>query len=118
MYCPLHVQMILVSGNLDGDISKGKITYLAGHDYSTSVPISSNAQTNGARFLLNGLFASDCPSCGYIDPSIDSECDGVPDDLDNCYNAYNPDQSDSDSPGGRPLDGATRPRGAGLRLHI
>ncbi len=65
---PLGTRMIWLTGNIDGDPAKGKISYLAGHSYTTAVPISTNPQTNGVRLFLNGLyetpglFASDQPA--------------------------------------------------------
>ncbi len=38
----------------------GKISYLAGHKYSTNTPISSNLDSQGTRFFLNALFEADC----------------------------------------------------------
>jgi hypothetical protein len=38
----------------------GKISYLGGHAFSTSVPMSANATTQGARLFLNALFEADC----------------------------------------------------------
>lgn len=43
---------------LDGDNDNGRVTYLAGHDYSVALPITSNPQTNGVRLFLNSLFES------------------------------------------------------------
>jgi uncharacterized repeat protein (TIGR01451 family) len=53
---PLGSRMVWLTGYIDGDTNKGKISYLTGHDYSTALPISSNPQTNGVRFFLNGLY--------------------------------------------------------------
>jgi MYXO-CTERM domain-containing protein/uncharacterized repeat protein (TIGR01451 family) len=38
----------------------GKISYLGGHKYSVSVPISQNPDTNGTRLFLNSLFEASC----------------------------------------------------------
>ena len=51
---------MLLTGRLDGDNQNGRVTYLAGHDYSVSLPITSNPQTNGVRLMLDSLFESDC----------------------------------------------------------
>ena len=59
---PLLERMVLLSGSMDGDAHNGKVTYLAGHDYSTALPISSNPQTNGTRLFLNSLFEALCAS--------------------------------------------------------
>jgi uncharacterized repeat protein (TIGR01451 family) len=55
-------RVIWLRGPLDGDVNKGMVSYLAGHDYTTAVPITANPLTNGARFALNGLFDSPCSS--------------------------------------------------------
>ncbi|MGZ5968263.1 MAG: DUF11 domain-containing protein, partial [Polyangiales bacterium] len=49
-----------LTGFVDGDSTKGKVSYLAGHNYSTATPISLNAQTNGVRLFLDSLFESGC----------------------------------------------------------
>ncbi len=53
-------RIVLLAGRLDGDPLTGKVTYLAGHDYSTQLPIATNPQTNGVRMLLNAIFDADC----------------------------------------------------------
>ncbi|MDD9942454.1 MAG: hypothetical protein OXU20_15555 [Myxococcales bacterium] len=68
---------VWVTGHLDGDCSitsevcdpggvdghaQGKVSYLGGQDYSTTLPISSNSETNGVRLFLNSLFDADCSS--------------------------------------------------------
>ena len=57
---PLSSRIVLMTGNLDGVGTNGRITYLAGHDYSLDLPISANPKTNGVRLLLNALLASVC----------------------------------------------------------
>jgi uncharacterized repeat protein (TIGR01451 family) len=52
----LGTRMAWLTGHIDGDVNKGKISYLAGHNYSTTLPISTNPQTNGVRLFLNGLY--------------------------------------------------------------
>ncbi len=49
-------RMNWLTGYTDGNTSKGKVSFLGGHSYSTSLPISTNARTNGVRLFLNGLF--------------------------------------------------------------
>ena len=49
-------RMIWLTGRIDGDLNKGKISYLAGHQYSTALPISTNPLTNGTRLFLDGLY--------------------------------------------------------------
>ncbi|MBU1534771.1 hypothetical protein KKF84_05590 [Myxococcota bacterium] len=50
--------------NLPGDCTKGKVSYLGGHEYSTSLPLSSNGDSQGTRLFLNALFEADCVSAG------------------------------------------------------
>lgn len=38
----------------------GKVSYLGGHRYSTSVPVSTNEDAQGTRMFLNALFEADC----------------------------------------------------------
>lgn len=89
-------QDVWMSGYLDGcgDIilkdgtighaagCEGKISYLGGHQYGTSVPLTSGSQSQGARLFLNALFEAQCATSGTIvDPGddIDSDGDGVTD---------------------------------------
>ena len=57
---PLTQRIVFLNGRLDGISSNGRVTYLAGHDYSLALPISSNPQTNGVRLFLNSIFESGC----------------------------------------------------------
>jgi uncharacterized repeat protein (TIGR01451 family) len=54
----LLARIVLLTGRMDGDAGNGVVTYLAGHDYSIDLPISSNPQTNGVRLFLNSIFDS------------------------------------------------------------
>jgi hypothetical protein len=38
----------------------GKISYLGGHSYSTTVPVTSGSQSQGTRLFLNALFEAQC----------------------------------------------------------
>ncbi len=38
----------------------GKVSYLGGHRYSTTLPLSENAGSQGTRMFLNALFEADC----------------------------------------------------------
>ncbi|MFT3696525.1 MAG: hypothetical protein QM831_25520 [Kofleriaceae bacterium] len=38
----------------------GKISYLGGHSYSTTVPVTSASQSQGTRLFLNALFEAQC----------------------------------------------------------
>jgi hypothetical protein len=44
---------------VDGDCG-GKISYLGGHQYQTTVPITSGSQSQGTRLFLNALFEAQC----------------------------------------------------------
>jgi hypothetical protein len=59
----------------------GKISYLGGHQYSTNVPVTSGAQSQGTRLFLNALFEADCVTATGPTPG-DSDGDGVPDNVD------------------------------------
>jgi uncharacterized repeat protein (TIGR01451 family) len=52
--------MTWLSGRMDGSDRNGVVSYLAGHDYSFDLPITSNPQTNGVRLFLNGLLEALC----------------------------------------------------------
>ena len=43
-----------------GECTLGKVSYLGGHRYTTSVPLSGNRDSQGARLFLNALFEADC----------------------------------------------------------
>lgn len=47
----------------------GKVSYLAGHQYSTTVPMSQNPTSQGTRLFLNSLFDSTCASAAGL-PAI------------------------------------------------
>ncbi len=52
--------IVLATGFLDGNAGEGEITYLGGHNYTTTTPISSNPLTLGVRVFLDSVFASPC----------------------------------------------------------
>ncbi len=63
-----------MNGHVDGDPSKGKVSYLGGHKYGVSLPISSNPGTQGTRYFLNSLFEAPCTSTnGLPTPATDQE---------------------------------------------
>ncbi|MEQ1757290.1 MAG: DNRLRE domain-containing protein [Vicinamibacterales bacterium] len=66
----LTQRIVMLNGRLDGEATNGQVTYLAGHDYSTSLPVSTNPQTNGVRLFLNSLFASDCATTESADVTL------------------------------------------------
>jgi hypothetical protein len=51
-------RVAMLTGNLDGDPSKGLVTYLAGHEFSVGLPVSTSPLTNGVRLFLNALLSS------------------------------------------------------------
>ena len=53
-------EMVWLTGFIDGDVGKGKVSYLGGHEYNVNFPVSGNGQTNGVRLFLNSLFESPC----------------------------------------------------------
>lgn len=65
---PEGVQDVWMTGYLDGACppqdetcgSRGKISYLGGHAYSTRLPISTNPDTQGTRLFLQSLFEAPC----------------------------------------------------------
>ncbi|MGE3630263.1 MAG: hypothetical protein AB7P00_10135, partial [Sandaracinaceae bacterium] len=65
-----------------GECARGKVSYLGGHQYSTALPVSSHADTQGTRLFLNSLFEADCVTGGLTPPPPDTDGDGVLDDDD------------------------------------
>lgn len=59
---PIGVQDVWMNGYLDGNSSKGKVSYLGGHRYEVTLPISTNTLTQGTRYFLNSLFEAPCSS--------------------------------------------------------
>jgi hypothetical protein len=86
-------QDLWMSGYLDGcgDIilkpgqqkhagCEGKISYLGGHQYSTTVPVTSGSQSQGTRLFLNALFEAQCTTAGGGGGGgSDTDGDGVDD---------------------------------------
>lgn len=68
-------------GHPRANCSAGKISYLGGHQYSTTVPVTSGSQSQGTRLFLNALFEADCVTATGPAPG-DSDGDGVPDNVD------------------------------------
>ncbi len=54
-------QDVWISGVLDGG-GGGTVSYLGGHQYSTSTPLSSSPSSQGTRLFLNALFDATCMS--------------------------------------------------------
>jgi uncharacterized repeat protein (TIGR01451 family) len=67
---PLDARIVWMTGFLDGNPAKGKVSYLAGHEYRARLPISSNAQTNGIRLFLDSLFESNCADAAAGQPRL------------------------------------------------
>jgi uncharacterized repeat protein (TIGR01451 family) len=57
---PTDARIVWLTGFLDGDSTKGKVSYLSGHQYQPDLPISKNPSTNGIRLFLDSLFESEC----------------------------------------------------------
>jgi hypothetical protein len=59
----------------------GKISYLGGHQYATTVPVTSGSQSQGTRLFLNALFEAQCVSGEGTGPGSgpDTDGDGVAD---------------------------------------
>jgi len=67
---PLTSGIVLLDGPMDGSAANGRVTYLAGHDYSLMLPISTNSQTNGVRLFLNALLDSRCSDTAVQDDMV------------------------------------------------
>ena len=58
----------------------GKISYLGGHQYATTVPVTSGSQSQGTRLFLNALFEAQCTTAGGGGGGgADTDGDGVDD---------------------------------------
>ncbi|MFH0899227.1 MAG: hypothetical protein V2A73_01230, partial [Pseudomonadota bacterium] len=51
------------------ELAQGKVSYLGGHEYTTTLPISANPTSQGTRLFLNSLFEADCAT-DYGQPSV------------------------------------------------
>jgi hypothetical protein len=66
-----------------GSCQLGKVSYLGGHRYETSVPISGSWNSQGTRLFLNALFEASCVTGGMPVPMPgDRDGDRVPDATD------------------------------------
>ena len=64
---PIGVNDVWMTGDLDGlcpasggCLTTGKVSYLGGHEYSVTLPMSKNPTSQGARLFLNSLFEAPC----------------------------------------------------------
>ncbi len=67
---------VWMNGYVDGDPTKGKVSYLGGHKYKPKLPVSENPKTQGVRFFLNSLFEAPCVTGDGAVPVIDLVKDG------------------------------------------
>jgi len=77
---PNLIQIVLLAGYQDGNTARGRVTYLAGHDYSTQLPITANTQTNGVRLFLNQMFDGTCAATQVVSvdgPARDGSATGL-----------------------------------------
>ncbi|HNH48726.1 MAG TPA: hypothetical protein PKY30_16920, partial [Myxococcota bacterium] len=51
---------VLAYGYLDGNSSNGKVSFLGAHEYSTTLPYTTNNEINGVRVFLNSYFTANC----------------------------------------------------------
>lgn len=61
---------------------EGKISYLGGHSYGTTVPLTSGSSSMGTRLFLNALFEAQCTVAGGGGGGTDTDGDGVDDTSD------------------------------------
>jgi len=55
-------QDVWMTGYLDGITTKGKVSFLGGHSYSTSLPVSGHVTSVGTRYFLDSLYEAPCAS--------------------------------------------------------
>ena len=68
---PSDTRIAYLTGYLDGIPTNGKVSYLAGHQYPVTLPISANPSTNGVRLYLDATYQSTCTAAeGQPDPSL------------------------------------------------
>ncbi|MCB9568148.1 MAG: DUF11 domain-containing protein [Myxococcales bacterium] len=82
---PVGVNDVWMSGFIDGVcpgfeddpnisalcLTAGKVSYLGGHEYSVTVPISANPKSQGVRLFLNSLFEAPCATAeGLPQPQV------------------------------------------------
>jgi uncharacterized repeat protein (TIGR01451 family) len=66
-----NTRIAYLTGFLDGVPTNGKVSYLAGHQYPVTLPISTNPQTNGVRLYLDATYQSTCTAAeGQPDPAL------------------------------------------------
>ena len=66
-----NTRIAYLTGFLDGVTTNGKVSYLAGHQYPVTLPISTNPSTNGVRLYLDATYQSTCTAAeGQPDPAL------------------------------------------------
>lgn len=65
----IGTQDVWMNGYIDGNTSKGKVSYLGAHEYTTDLPLSTNPTSQGVRMFLNSLFEAPCASDGGTNPA-------------------------------------------------
>jgi hypothetical protein len=93
-----------LGGGCDDDIGLGiavnsaGAAYVTGETRSEDFPTQDPFQTDSGDFSSDA-FVSRVLSSGTAGTGNDADCDGVPDDLDNCPTVANPGQQDNDGDG-------------------
>jgi uncharacterized repeat protein (TIGR01451 family)/MYXO-CTERM domain-containing protein len=66
-----NTRIAYLTGFLDGVTTNGKVSYLAGHQYPVTLPISANPSTNGVRLYLDATYQSTCTAAeGQPNPAL------------------------------------------------
>jgi hypothetical protein len=72
--------MLVAYGFLDDDVTKGKVSFLGGHHYTTDLPYTTHDQIQGVRVFLNSYFTARCTALEDR-PIVALDGDPVPDSL-------------------------------------
>ena len=70
--------VVLAPGKHRAAGCEGKISYLGGHNYETTVPVVSGSKSQGTRLFLNALFEAQCVT-GDGPGIVDTDGDGIVD---------------------------------------
>ncbi len=57
---PMTQDVAWMSGHRQNNPSRGRASYLSGHEYTTTLPLSSNPDTVGTQYFLNALLIAPC----------------------------------------------------------